>query len=160
MRALLFGLAALFCTAHFAGEAQAQTRYPLACRAGGNMGVNIAPQASGGGTEIVISYDRATRTTALPAGSCSWLDRVMNDREPRSMRIVVRARMSADLRPRPGDHAGDRGDLFVFAGSGPDVATAQTIVRVLKAGGSFQVQAYNPGRAPMVAESFRETAAR
>jgi hypothetical protein len=160
MRALLFGLIAFVATSHFASEAQAQTRYPLACRAGGNMSVNIAGQASGGGTEIVISYDRATRTTGLPAGSCSWLDRTVNDREPRSMRIIVRARMSVDVRPRPGDHMGDRGDLFVFPGSGADVATAEAIVRVLKAGGSFQVQAYNPGRGLMVAESFRETAAR
>jgi hypothetical protein len=160
MRALLIGFIALIASSQFASEAHAQTRYPLACRAGGNMAVNIAPQASGGGAEIVISYDRAARTTGLPAGSCSWLDRPMNDREPRSMRIIVRARMSVDVRPRPGDHMGDRGDLFVFPGSGADVATAEAIVRVLKAGGSFQVQAYNPGRAPMVAESFRETAPR
>ncbi len=160
MRALLIGFIALVAASQFAPEAQAQTRYPLACRAGGNMAVNIAPQASGGGTEIVISYDRATRTAGLPAGSCSWLDRTVNDREPRAMRIIVRARMSVDVRPRPGDHMGDRGDLFVFAGSGADVATAEAIVRVLKAGGSFQVQAYNPGRGIMVAESFRETAAR
>ncbi|MBY0564571.1 MAG: hypothetical protein K2P58_10330 [Hyphomonadaceae bacterium] len=160
MRTSLFGALALIGLLYSAPDAQAQTRYPLACRAGGNMGVNIAPQASGGGTEIVISYDRATRTTGLPAGSCSWFDRTLNDREPRSMRIVVRARMSVDLRPRPGDHAGDRGDVFVFAGSGADVALAETIVRVLKSGGAFTVQAYNPGRAPMVAESFRETAPR
>jgi len=157
MRIVLLA-AALFCAV--AGSANAQTRYPLHCRGGGNMAVNIAGQTAGGGTEIVISYDRATVTRGIPAGSCTWHDRVMNSREPRSMRIIVRARMSVDMRPRPGDHAGDRADLFVFPDSGADVALANTIVRVLKAGGSFQVQAFNPGRAPMNAIAFREVAPR
>lgn len=157
MRIIQLFASALLCCALISGSAAAQTRYPLQCRGGGNMAVNIAGQAAGGGTEIVISYDRATVTRGLPAGSCAWLDRTMNDREPRSMRIIVRARMSVDFRPRPGDHGGDRADAFVFTGSGPDVALANSIMRVLENGGSFQVQAYNPGRAPMNAIGFRET---
>ena len=157
MRFIQLFASALLCSALISGAASAQTRYPLQCRGGGNMAVNIAGQAAGGGTEIVITYDRATVTRGIPAGSCSWLDRTMNDREPRSLRLVVRARMNVDFRPRPGDSAGDRAGAYVYAGSGPDVALAQSIVNVLKAGGSFQVQAFNPGRAPMNAIDFRET---
>ncbi|WP_395647970.1 hypothetical protein [Terricaulis sp.] len=154
MRLVFAVAAALACAFSFAGTASAQTTYPLNCRAGGNMTVNVLGGAAAGTTEIVISYDRATVTTGLPAGSCSWVDRTLNSREPRAMRIVVRARMSIDLRPRPGDHAGDRGDLFVYPGSGPDVATATSIINTLKAGGSFQVTAYNPGRGVMIATNF------
>ena len=139
------------------GAASAQTTYPLQCRGGGNMNVNIMAQASGGGTEIVIGmFDRATVTRGLPAGSCSWLDRPLNSREPRAMRIVVRARMNVDFRPRAGDHTGDRADAFVLDGSGADVALARNILRVLDAGGSFRVQAYNPGRGVMIATGFTE----
>ena len=146
--------AALLCGLSFASPAQAQTTYPLNCRAGGNMTVNVLPGATAGTTELAISYDRATVTTGLPAGSCAWVDRPMNTREPRGMRVIVRARISVDVRPRPGDHMGDRADLFVYPGSGPDEAMATAIVSTLKAGGSFQVTAYNPGRGLMVATNF------
>jgi hypothetical protein len=158
MRFLLIVAATLLCSALTAGSASAQTRYPLACRGGGDMNVNIQGQETGGGTEIIIGYRRSTTTTGLAAGTCSWLDRSLNTREPQSIRIVVRARMSVDFRPRPGDHGGDRADGFVT--TGPDAELARTILRVLKAGGSFQVMAYNPGRAPMNAIDFRETPAR
>lgn len=151
---------ALLCGAILTGSAQAQTTYPLQCRGGGNMNVNIAGQTSGGGTEIVIGFDRATVIRSLPAGSCAWVDRPMNSREPRAIRLIVRARMSVDFRPRPGDTVGDRAGAFVFADSGPDVAYANTIVRALKAGGTFTVQAHNPGRGPMVATAFAESPAR
>ena len=160
MRFMLLVAATLLCCAIITGPAAAQTRYPLACRGGGNMGVNIAGQVTGGGTEIIITYDRATVTRSIPAGSCSWVDRTMNDREPRSLRLIVRARMNVDFRPRPGDTMGDRAGAFVYPGSGPDEALANSIVRVLKAGGYFQVQAYNPGHGPMDAIDFRETTAR
>jgi hypothetical protein len=160
MRFTLLVAATLLCSALMAGSAAAQTRYPLACRGGGDMNVNIAPQASGGGTEIVIGFARATVTTSIPAGSCTWLDRTMNDREPRSLRIIVRARMNVDFRPRPGTRDGDRARGYVYPGSGPDEALANTIMRVLRDGGSFTVQAYNPGAGSMNAIDFRETAAR
>jgi hypothetical protein len=149
--------AALLCGSILAGSAQAQTTYPLQCRGGGNMNVNIAGQTSGGGTEIIIGFDRATVIRGLPAGSCAWVDRPMNSREPRAIRLVVRARMSVDFRPRPGDHGADRADAFVFSGSGPDVAYATAIMNVLEAGGTFTVQAHNPGRGPMVATAFAES---
>lgn len=159
MRSLIFATF-IAISAAMGSEAAAQTTYPLQCRAGGNMTMNVAGQTTGGGTEITIGFDRATSTRGLPAGSCSWLDRTLNSAEPRSIRLVVRARMNVDFRPRPGDSAGDRAGAYVYPGSGADVAVAQSIINVLKAGGYFQVQAYNPGRAPMVASSFRETAAR
>lgn len=154
MRIIQFFALALLIGVAMASPANAQTMYPLHCRAGGNMAVNIAGQATGGGTEIIITYIRAPTTTGLAPGSCTWLDRTLNLREPQSMRLVVRARMNVDLRPRAGDHAGDRADTFVFAGSGPDVALATTIMTTLESGGYFTVQAHNPGRGPMVATSF------
>lgn len=157
MRFNLVFAAALMCGAMLAGSAQAQPAYTLQCRGGGAMNVNISGAAPAV-TEIVIGFTRATVTRALPAGTCAWMDRPMNTAEPTSIRLVVNARMNVDLRPRPGDHAGDRGDMFVYAGSGADAAYAQTIVNTLKAGGSFTVQAYNPGRGPMVASSFTPAA--
>jgi hypothetical protein len=161
MRILGFFAGAILAGALLSGSVAAQTSYPLQCRAGGNMNVNIAGQTTGGGTEIVIGgFDRAATTTSLPAGSCAWLDRPMNTREPRAMRLVVRARMSVDFRPRAGDHGGDRADAFVSDGSGADVEYTRTILRVLDAGGYFRVQAYNPGRSLLVASSFAETGPR
>ena len=144
MRISQFFALVFLCCAAMAGAANAQTTYPLHCRAGGNMSVNIAGQATGGSAELVISYIRATATTGLVPGSCTWLDRTMNSREPQAMRLVLRARMNVDLRPRPGDHASDRADTFVYAGSGPDVALATTIMSTLESGGYFTVQAHNP----------------
>jgi hypothetical protein len=155
MRIMQIVAAALICGALLSGSAAAQTRYPLACRGGGDMNVNIQGQEVGGGAEIIIGYRRSATTTALLPGTCSWLDRTLNTREPQSIRLIVRARMSVDFRPRAGDHGGDRADAFVT--TGVDAELARTILRVLKAGGSFQVMAYNPGRAPMNAISFRET---
>ncbi len=160
MRISQFFALVFLCCAAMAGAANAQTTYPLHCRAGGNMSVNIAGQATGGGAELVISYTRATATTGLVPGSCTWLDRTMNSREPQAMRLVLRARMNVDLRPRPGDHASDRADTFVYAGSGPDVALATTIMSTLESGGYFTVQAHNPGRGVMIATSFATASAR
>jgi len=154
---LVFAAAAL-CALLFAGEAAAQTRYPLHCRAGGDMVVNVLGQESGGGTEVVVSFRRSTVTRGLSPGQCSWHDRVVNSREPSSFRIIFRARINVDFRPRPGDHGGDRAEAFVRSGADADLA--RSFFRVLKAGGSFEVQAYNPGRAPMNATNFREVAPR
>lgn len=160
MRILKIVVATLLCSAAFAASANAQTRYPLHCRAGGDMRMNIAGQASGGGTEIIIGFTRATVTTGLPPGTCAWVDRPMNSREPASFRLIVRARMNFDFRPRPGRDAGDRAGLYVYPDSGPDVALAQSIVNAVKNGGTFEVQAFNSGRAPMNAIDFREAPAR
>lgn len=150
--------AALLCAAVASTAANAQTRYPLHCRAGGDMAVNVLGQEAGGGTEIIITFRRATVTRGLPAGTCSWHDRVMNSREPASLRLIYRARVSVDFRPRPGDHGGDRADAF--ASTGADAEAVRTLFRVLEAGGSFEVQAFNSGRGPMNAINFREVAAR
>lgn len=160
MRISQFFALVFLCGVAMTGAANAQTTYPLHCRAGGDMSVNVAGQATGGGTELVISYTRATATTGLVPGSCTWLDRTLNSREPQAMRLVLRARMNVDLRPRAGDHASDRADTFVYPGSGPDVALATTIMNTLEFGGYFTVQAYNPGRSPMVATSFATARAR
>lgn len=157
MRFALMFVATLF-AALAATPAEAQTRYPLHCRAGGDMSVNVLGQEVGGGTEVVVSFRRSTATRGLAAGQCSWHDRVVNAREPTSFRVIFRARISVDYRPRPGDHAGDRADAFVT--TGPEAALARTFIETLKAGRSFEVQAFNPGRAPMNAISFREMPAR
>jgi len=149
--------AAFLCAAVASTAANAQTRYPLHCRAGGDMAVNVLGQEAGGGTEIIITFRRATVTRGLPAGTCSWHDRVMNSREPASLRLIYRARVSVDFRPRPGDHGGDRADAFA---TGADAEAVRTLFRVLEAGGSFEVQAFNSGRGPMNAITFREVAAR
>lgn len=158
MRLVLMVAIATFCASLFTSEAAAQTRYPLHCRAGGDMSVNVLGQEAGGGTEVVVSFRRSTATRALSPGQCTWLDRVVNTREPTSFRIIFRARTSVDFRPRAGDHAGDRADAFVM--TGPDADLARTFFSTLEAGGSFQVQAYNPGRAPMNAIDFRVVPAR
>jgi len=158
MRIVKLLAAALLCGAVVSTAAEAQSRYPLHCRAGGDMNVNVLGQASGGGTEIVVSFRRATVTRGLPPGTCAWHDRVLNSREPSSFRLIFRARVNVDFRPRAGDHGGDRAEAFAM--SGPDVAAVRTFFSVLEAGGSFQVQAFNPGRAPMNAISFREVAPR
>lgn len=158
MRIAKMLIAAILCGAVASTAATAQTRYPLHCRAGGDMNVNILGQETGGGTEIIIGFRRATVTRGLPAGTCAWHDRVMNSREPASFRLIYRARVSTDFRPRAGDHGGDRADAFALTGT--DVEAVRTLFRVLEAGGSFEVQAFNSGRAPMNAISFREVPAR
>lgn len=153
----------MFCAAALAAiiatPAEAQTRYPLHCRAGGDMAINVMGQESGGGTEVIVSYRRSTSTTGLAAGQCTWHDRVVNSAEPVAFRIIFRARMNVDYRPRPGRNAGDRADAFVIEG-GPDTALARSFLATLKAGRSFEVQAFNPGRTPMNAINFREVPAR
>lgn len=132
--------------------AEAQTRYPLHCRAGGEMNINVLGNASGQ-TEIVVLFAKATRTTGLSPGQCSWHDRVVNDREPSSFRIIFNARSNVDFRPRTGRRAGDRAELYVMDGA--EAATLRQFYDVLKAGGSFEVQAHNPGRGTMNAITFR-----
>lgn len=155
---ILIAAATLLCAAAFAGSADAQTRFPLHCRAGGDMTINVLGQASGGGTELSILFRRSTRTTGLAPGECSWHDRVVNSREPSSFRIIFNARISTDFRPRSGRRAGDMAELYVQEGR--DLEIARRFYEVLKSGGSFEVQAYNTGRAPMNAISFREVPAR
>ena len=152
MRILKIAAATLLCAAAVASSANAQTRYPLHCRGGGDMAVNIQGQETGGGTEIVISYRRAAVTTGLPAGTCAWHDRVLNSREPQSIRIVVRARMSVDFRPRAGDHA-----AIVLTPSSPPARrrTRAHHHAGARRGGSFQVQASIPPRADEC-DRFRE----
>ncbi len=152
MRFALAFAVALF-AAVLATPADAQTRYPLHCRAGGEMNINVLGNASGQ-TEIVVLYAKSTRTTGLSPGQCSWHDRVVNDREPSSFRIIFNARSNVDFRPRTGRRAGDRAELYVMDGA--DAALLRRFYDVLKAGGSFEVQAYNPGRGTMNAISFRE----
>lgn len=149
--ALAFAVAVF--AAVMATPADAQTRYPLHCRAGGEMNINVLGNASGQ-TEVSVLFTRATRTTGLAAGQCSWHDRVTNTREPSSFRIIFNARSNVDFRPRTGRRAGDRAELYVMDGT--DAALLRRFYDVLKAGGSFEVQAFNPGRAPMNAISFRE----
>lgn len=157
MRIAFVFVAAMF-AALVATPAGAQTRYPLHCRAGGDMSINVLGQETGGGTEVVVSFRRSTAIRGLAAGQCSWHDRVVNSSEPTSFRVIFRARISTDYRPRPGDHGGDRADGFVTTGS--EAALARTFLAVLKSGRSFEVQAFNPGRSPMNASSFREMPAR
>ncbi len=146
--------ATLLCGALMSGSAAPQTRYPLHCRAGGDMTVNVLGQETGGGTEVVVLYRRSTALRGLSPGQCSWHDRVVNSREPASFRITFRARVNVDYRSRTGDHAGVHAQAFVM--TGPDAESARAFFRVLESGGSFEVQAYNPGRAPMNAIGFRE----
>lgn len=153
--ALAFAVAVF--AALMATPADAQTRYPLHCRAGGDMNINVLGNASGQ-TEVVVLYAKATRTTGLGAGQCSWHDRVINSAEPSSFRIIFNARSNIDFRPRSGRRAGDRAELYVMDGA--DAAVLRRFYEVLKAGGSFEVRAHNPGRGPMNAISFREVAAR
>src|SRR5262249_37144112 len=111
-------VAALCCGVILASPAQAQVRYPLQCHAGGNMVVNIAGSAAGNATEVYLTFTKATVTHAIPAGSCAWFDRPLNGAEPSALRLVLDARISADMRARPGDHMGVYGDLFAYAGVG------------------------------------------
>jgi hypothetical protein len=152
MRIFVMVAASLLCGAMFASEAEAQPA-TLQCRGGGAMNVNVFSPAPAV-TEIVVRFTRAPGTRTLPAGACAWMDQPLAAYEPISFLLVVNARVTIDLRLRPGDHASDRGDLLVVAGSGADAAYAQTIVSTLKAGGGFTVQADNGGQAPMVASSF------
>ncbi len=48
----------------------------------------------------------------------------------------------------------------LYVQEGRDLEIARRFYEVLKSGGSFEVQAYNTGRAPMNAISFREVPAR
>lgn len=154
---LMFALVAL-CATLFTGEASAQTRYTLHCRTGGDMNLNVSGQETGGGTEVIVGFARSTATRGLAPGQCTWLDRVVNSREPRAFKIIFRARSSVDFRPRAGDHGGDRADAFVSVG--PDTEAARAFFRAMESGGSFEVQAWNPGRGFMDAINFREVPAR
>lgn len=115
---------------------------------------------AGGGTEVVILFNKATVTHAIPAGSCAWFDRPLNAAEPRSLKLTLSVRMSVDVTPHAGDHTGDHADLFVYPGSGADAPLATSLISTLKSGGTFTVRAYNGGHGLLLATRFAVAAPR
>ncbi len=104
------------------GVASQRQHYPLTCRGGGKLLFDTIGPPSGAGTALLLSLAfTASPTAAGPEGqglqpsTCAWVDRPVNDREPRQVRVSVHI---TDSTPRVTVH--DTGVYWSFLAHNSD----------------------------------------
>jgi len=87
----LAGAVALLTSVFATTAIAAPQSYPMVCRAGGNMYVQVSLRTDDVAV-LEVSYTRATAAAnaQMPApGTCAWPRRVLNPDEPTKMQLIV-----------------------------------------------------------------------
>ena len=121
--------------------------YPLLCKGGGTISLNITPRISGGdrGTQVGFSFQRSTRaaTAGLKPGQCAWMDRGVNNKEPDGLVVefpgldIYVAEMFVDSKTT--------GNVYRYVGNRSLQTRARNLINAIRLGREFQVHAYNNG---------------